>query len=304
MEAHSLSFGAVCLRCRRTQPPLDKVAEAYFGGEQLTCGNPECGRPIDYCEATLDTIGSNGIPTITLVSVGAQETFFGIELGPEEIKSVDLTKHGVPADATILGVSFTALASKCFPLLIHGNTAYPFRPGTQFKVYGLPLGSEEADGSIEVTVAWAQKDDLSNSWSYLLDAFEAMASRSWRSVILPAYSAFEVSLSPLVLEGLAKHLPSKIVDNFEGDDSFSSSTALNVLLPLLCKEAKIPELPRVIQTELNKLRKLRNRIAHEGVEKTAVNQEGAGAALCAAVFGLEYLRFVRRRLLPPPSEAK
>jgi len=120
-----------------------------------------------------------------------------------------------------------------------------------------------------------------------------MAAKRFRSVILPAFSAFEVSLSPFVLNGLRKHLPKKVKDKTR----FSSSAALNVWLPLLCKEAKLPTLPKKIQTQLNILRELRNEIAHEGLANAKVTPQSAGESLCASVFGLEYLRYIRPRLL-------
>jgi hypothetical protein len=176
---------------------------------------------------------------------------------------------------------------------------WPLALGTKFLVYGLPLSShgDPVGNTYYSLVTWAHKNDESNSWSYLLDAFEAMASKRWRSVILPSYAAFEVSLSPLVLDGLRKHFSKKVVKDFEGQDSFSSSSALNVLLPLLCKEAKLAILPEKIQTQLNILRKLRNEFVHEGLANAEVTQQSAGECLCASVFGLEYLRYIRPRLL-------
>lgn len=100
------------------------------------------------------------------------------------------------------------------------------------------------------------------------------------------------------MEGLARHVSKNVVDAFKGDKSFTSSAALNVLLPILCKEAKLPLLPEAIRGRLNQLRRLRNDMVHEGVENTAVSQEIAGESLCASVFGLEYLRYIRPRLLP------
>jgi hypothetical protein len=125
-----------------------------------------------------------------------------------------------------------------------------------------------------------------------------MAWHRWRSVFLLAYAAFEISLSPLVLAGLAKHVSKTVILAFKGEKSFSSSTALNVLLPILCKEAKLPLLPESIRGRLNELRGFRNDMVHAGVEHADVPQEVAGESLCASVFGLEYLRFIRPLLLP------
>jgi len=58
----------------------------------------------------------------------------------------------------------------------------------KFHVNGLGLSDGDENGPIEVSVAWVRKDEDTISWSYLLDASEAMASHRWRSVILPAYA--------------------------------------------------------------------------------------------------------------------
>jgi hypothetical protein len=232
------------------------------------------------------------------VSIGARETFFSITLKAGTTKEIDLTQHNIPQDATLLGIDFTSQGANCFPLLIHANRL-PLRSlDTKFHVYGLETSDGDEDGSIAVNVSWVHKNDDTISWSYLLEAFEAMASHRWRTVILPAYAAFEISLSPLVLAGLRKHVSRKVVEDFEGERSFSSSSALNVLLPILCKEAKLPLLPETIRTRLNELRRLRNQMVHEGVENMAVSQEIAGESLCASVFGLEYLRYIRPLLVP------
>jgi hypothetical protein len=295
-EGH-VEFGAVCPNCKHTQPPLKSIAPVYFEGKEIRCTNDGCKKPLDCWKATLDFIGGEGLSTILLVSVGARETFFDISLKAGTIEEIDLTQYKIPEDATLLGITFTPQGANCFPLLVHSNHVSLRSLKTKFRVYGLQTSDGDEDGSIAVSVAWVSKGNDTISWSYLLDAFEAMASHRWRSVILPAYAAFEISLSPLILAGLTKHVSKNIVDNFKGDKSFSSSSALNVLLPILCKEARLPLLPEEIRLRLNKLRGLRNHMVHEGVENTAVSQEVAGESLCASVFGLEYLRFIRPRLL-------
>jgi hypothetical protein len=277
---------------------LNVIAPLYFEGKQIRCRNEECNKPLDVWKATLDFVGGEGMPTILLVSVGAHETFFDITLEAGSIKEIDLTQHGIPEDAILLGIMFTSHGANCFPLLMHENLVSLRSLKTKFHVYGLEASDGEEGGSIAVSVAWVRTGDNTISWSYLLDAFEAMASHRWRSVILPSYAAFEIALSPLVLAGLTKHVSKGVVDSFKSEKSFSSSAALNVLLPILCKEARLPLLPEVIRGRLNELRKLRNNMVHEGVENADVSQEVAGESLCASVFGLEYLRFIRPKLLP------
>jgi hypothetical protein len=296
-EMEKIAFGAICLKCHHTQPPLDAVAERYFCGEEILCRNAECNAPVDYWESTVNWFKETSVYPTMLISLGAEEKLIEINLKPYETKQIDLTAYQIPADATLLNLVFTSERMNCIPTVIDFNRVWPRPIGTKFFLYGIPVPDVSDEGPISALVLWVHKDDESNSWSYLLDGFEAMAAKRFRSVILPAFSAFEVSLSPLVLNGLRKHLPKKVVKDFEGQDSFSSSSALNVLLPLLCKEAKLPTLPEKIQTQLNILRKLRNEIAHEGLANAEVTQRSAGESLCASVFGLEYLRYIRPRLL-------
>ena len=95
-----IEFGAVCPECRHTQPPLTSVAAPYFEDKEILCRNDDCKRPIDLWAAILDFIGGEGIPTILLLSVGARETVFDITLKAGMTKEIDLTRHGIPVDAS------------------------------------------------------------------------------------------------------------------------------------------------------------------------------------------------------------
>jgi len=81
-----IEFGAVCLSCKHTQHPLKSIERSYLEGKEIRCTNHECKKPLNYWKATLDFIGGEGIPTILLNSVGAQETFFQISLREGEVK--------------------------------------------------------------------------------------------------------------------------------------------------------------------------------------------------------------------------
>jgi hypothetical protein len=216
-QAHHLSFGAICPKCKHTQPPLTAVSSAYFQGQTINCRNIECKEPIDYWKATLDFIGGEGIPTLLLVSVGAHETTFDFPLWAGDIAPIDLTTYGIPLDATLLDISFTSYGTNCVAQLLHSHRVSLRSLPIQFNVYGFGTGEgDDLKGYVEATVAWVQKGEDNVSWSYLLDAFEAMASHRWRGVILPAYAAFEIGLSPLVLNALGKHVNQQSFTGFQG----------------------------------------------------------------------------------------
>lgn len=293
--SYSLGFGPPCPACRFTQPRLDYVAVSYFEGKQIFCSNPDCKKPLDYWRATLSVLRDPGTSEFMLLSLGAQLSGFVFPLRANEIKELNLSDYGIPADATILRLIFTPQGGSAFPLIMHYNRV-PSNPlQTKFSVYGLELPDSNPNLQTAASVTWVHKNDATVSWSHLLEAFEALAAKRWRSVILPAYMAFELSLTPLVSEGLRQHFSKTIVEDFE-NENYPSSLALNIILPLLSDCARGVRLLPEIQGQINRLRKLRNDIVHHGVQHTEVSEKTAAELLCASVFGLEYLRYVRKHV--------
>jgi hypothetical protein len=79
-------------------------------------------------------------------------------------------------------------------------------------------------------------------------------------------------------------------------EALTFNHALNVVLPYLCAELNVPQLPDNIRGALNRLRRKRNGIIHNGALGTTVTPAEAMEALCAAAFGFEYVRYVRRAM--------
>jgi hypothetical protein len=61
-----------------------------------------------------------------------------------------------------------------------------------------------------------------------------------------------------------------------------------------------PQLPDHIRGSLNRLRGLRNRVAHGGMPETPIPRSDAAECLCAAFFGVEYVRVVEQLRVPGP----
>jgi hypothetical protein len=80
-------------------------------------------------------------------------------------------------------------------------------------------------------------------------------------------------------------------------DSLTYSHALNVVLPYMAAESGAPKMPDEVRGALNKMRKKRNDIIHEGAKIAAVSAEVAIEGLCAAAFGFEYMRYAGPTLL-------
>jgi hypothetical protein len=160
-----------------------------------------------------------------------------------------------------------------------------------------PLAGDAQEAPIAASVTWVPwHDDCSESWIYLSEAFDAWASLKYWNVILPAYVAFEIALMRVVRTGMQRRLSKASISDFIRD-GLTSSVALNVILPMLCDLSNSKRLPDSIRGEINRLRKLRNDLVHDGLAKDAVSRELASEMVCATVFGFEYLRYANRSLL-------
>jgi len=72
----------------------------------------------------------------------------------------------------------------------------------------------------------------------------------------------------------------------------SYDRTLNVILPYVCGEAHIAQMPTAVRSALDRLRETRNRIVHRGAKAAAITPEIAMEGLCAAAFGFEFMRYV------------
>lgn len=274
-------------------PPLSEISGEYFTRGSVEC--QICHTHVDVWEAARSAV-QWAASFIGLQALGAHRTNFLFPLAAGEGKELDLTAYGIPKNATVLSINYTPQGGNCLPTEAHGNTPRRRIIGTTIHLYGRPIvGSSDPPGLIAVGVNWVHHDESSEAWFYLVDAMEALATRRYWHVILPAHAAVEISIMPVVRQTLEKHLSKSRVEAFS--DELSYSSALNAVLPLLCKFAKVPTLPDAILGELNRLRKLRNDFVHEGITEEAVSEKLAAEMLCASVFGFEYARYVRPQLL-------
>jgi hypothetical protein len=206
--------------------------------------------------------------------------------------SIELTNYGVPAGARILRRIYASQGGDVTAMEWHAN-APPLRfPGTVLRLIGVPLGEAPLPraGPVGINVVWIRAED-SDEWLYLVTAFEAAAARDYAPALVFAQSAIEVSMMPLIESRFRLHVSSKKVKRFT-----NYSRALNVVLPYLCGEAGLAQMPTAVHNALEKLRERRNKIIHDGTKAAAIAPADAMEGLCAAAFGFEYIRYIRPRL--------
>jgi len=157
----------------------------------------------------------------------------------------------------------------------------------------MPIGdSPPASNEVSVMATWLPSSENDSSWLSLVTAFEAYVAQKYDTSIVPANVAVESALlrfmsDYLVTKGIAK----KRLDDFL-TNAATYSHQINVLLPLLTSLTEMPVLPDQIRGALNRLRRLRNQIAHHGETDHPLTKEIAAESLTAALFGLRYVQIL------------
>jgi hypothetical protein len=290
-----MRFGTVCPACSHTMPSLESQAELYFEGKEIRCYNADCKVPVDYWAATHKLLGEELATSVGLLLLGAMHSEFSFELEPDESFKLDLSNHGIPSNATVLTLDLHTQDAdpNCYPQMLAHEL--PVSLKSKFAVYGIPLKDSQGKSTMSAEVTWVRNDDETFSWSHLVEAFQALASEQYRSVILPAYMALELTLTPLVRNSLKKFISSAAATSWV-EQQPSSSLHLNVMLPLLADRVNAKQMPVEIRGKINALRGLRNNIVHEGVSPASITKDQAQQFVCASIFGLEYLRYLHKRI--------
>ena len=296
------SFAATCPKCHYVYPPIWEAAPAYFSRGFVECS--ECNTKSDLWQTALERM--KGMPTFVprwiLMQLGATETSFTRTITANSYQAISLDTVGVPTDATVLHISYSpqgrAGEAPVFPLHWHGNS--PQRKfGNVLPLIGQPAqmgdGTVGKECPVRISVLWVHQDK-EDGWAYIVDALDALALQDNARVIVPAQSAVEVTLMPVIRELLERNSSKDYVKGFMGD-KLTFGNVINVLLPFMCAQADIPTMTEDIRGAMSKLRKLRNDLVHDGKRRASITTGEAIEALAAAVFAFEYVKFARPQLL-------
>jgi hypothetical protein len=288
-----------CPPCGAALTIQDRYTTEYFEGTSVLC--PRCGASLDWWTTVLLEIRQNFLLRQAFAPIGARHLIFPITLRSEERTHYKLSDHGVPANAKILYVNYTPEAP-IHPVEIPGGNITTRRPN-RHEVTMWPVPWENVDvadvartAKVTVSVSWVPHSPLDASWENLVTAFEAYVAADYAAAIVPANVAVEAALSVFLFDYLARYKISGTHIKPFLDDAATYGHQLNVLLPLVAEWSGAPRLPDHIRGALNRLRGLRNDIAHRGRPDVPLIQAEAAELLCAALFGFRYVGLVQSRI--------
>lgn len=227
-------------------------------------------------------------------AIGASQTRRKATIQREAAIEIDFSTWGIPPDATILSLYMTPIASEpehppLRPLFLHSNVLPVTSIPPKIWIYGSSIANHAVPASSEVQffVFWLPAGTAAIPPSHLMEAARKYSAHKHDEVVLPAHVAFESALGPPVLSAIRAFCSVEKAKEFL-DHGATLYHQLNVLVPMICHITGAPRLQDSILSLLNRLRTLRNEIAHDGHLRTPLTQDNAAEFLTASVFGYRY----------------
>jgi hypothetical protein len=285
--------------CKFALPPLKEISVEYFETGNVICS--KCGEGTDIWKSMQESARVVSYGTTDLVGFGALSSLFKFPLTKGQIQEIQFSELGIPENAVIFSILYSSNGGptfNCWPVEISRCFWLPRFYDNKVQIYGLPAAEDGEDIEVWGSVTWVHNDDDSEPWRLLAEAYEAVIARKPSRVLIPAHSAFEISLSRLIRQILERYASKGKVKEFMVKN-LTADAASNVMLPLLCAHVGVNTLPKEIAGKLSRLRSLRNDIAHEGLTDDQLELGEIKELLCASVFGFEFIRFVKSKLIEP-----
>lgn len=292
-----------CPECQTGLIVEEKFTIDYFIGATISCQH--CKKPLVWWDVILSSIKRNFSFFLAFSAIGAQSLAFRIPLEPGKREHLKFSDYGIPLDAKLLYINYTSYSnggSALLPLEVHGGVPIRHLIPNEIFLYPMPLGQGEVgkDCGASILVTWVPYVGDGESWQNLVDAFEAYGQGRYIAEIIPANVAVESKLSLLLKSFLVKFASKDNVENFL-ENAATYGHQLNIVLPLVTSTMKLPRLPDHIRGLLNRLRDLRNQLAHDGKLERPLEQNEASDLICAALFGFRYLGLIYDKLLANPN---
>lgn len=292
-QAVNLPPTVFCPECHAILP-LPTIELSYFQGDHSNC--PECDHSLDLWTAMFNSIRDWPFAWTICAAIGARSTFFVVIMTPNTRIVLDFEAHGVPANARIIEVQYTAQGGGLHPLEWHGNV--PIRDSSSLRrtLVPVPFGDQDPqDTRVAVMVSWVPEGPDDIAWENLVRAFHAYSQRQYASAIIPANIAIEVRLVRFLTDYLTQSAGKERVEDFL-DNAATHSHRLNVLLRVAANHVSAPELSETLRGHLNRLRKLRNQIAHYGRIDSELGADESAELILSAYFGFRYVELLHELL--------
>lgn len=286
----------LCKGCGKPNTIPDTFYIEYFLSNKYSAC--DCAQVADAWEQALHTIKTNFMLTNALDLINAYSTITVFELQECASYTLKFKDIGIPKDAKILHINFTPQGD-LYPLEFYGSN-YVNRNirAESVQLYPMPFGESKdvpKTSVVNALITWipATDDELKRT---MISAFEFYIREMYESAVVPANVVVETQLFYLINSELEKIVSKNTIRSFS-DNTPSYNHQLNIILPLMLANTKIPMMDEKILTALYKLRKIRNKCSHPGqANPSDLSKDSMAEYLCGALFAYHYFDFVKIQL--------
>lgn len=273
---------------------------SYMHGETHQC--TECKAEINIYQATVKTlIGQSSFIFKAASLIDTKRTVFTLQLQPETPFTLKFVDFGIPSSASITSINFTPEGGSLFPLIMQGNQIMPARYiPNELVLYPAPImrvpGEKVSETKINAFVTWTDSSNSDPSTLALLDAAYYFEQDLYEKLIVPANVAAERIIGNTCFTWLRNFSNKENTERFL-QNSATYSSQLKILLPMIISLIGAPPLQHEIKGALNRLRELRNQIAHGGSLEQPLTKRDAAELFVSAVLTSNYLTSLAPRLV-------
>jgi hypothetical protein len=310
-----------CTKCGHGFPPIREFAADYFETGSVTCAN--CGSNEDpWLFAIANWERGFALPW-ALTSIGVKYATETVLLKLRERREIDLVTLGVPPHGIVVYISLAPHFNGTEVVAVSDDLIRPAGATAKITLYGMSIekGSHAKLCVTTLCYGWMEPEEDIIAASYLADAVEALSRYYivWRAdreagartritdflirrVLLPAAAAVEIHLDRF-LGVFIRHFSSasaaaQCLRNLTGPDK------LEVILRFAVAWLHAPLISENILAAIKSLRAARNKAVHEGMGNVEASDIVLARGVSAAVFFLEYLNFLERKLMDSPPDTQ
>jgi len=227
--------------------------------------------------------------------LGVNSTLFQTKFFRDAISHFNLFEEGLPPNAFILEGNITPQGMFCSETTTNSRRlSNRFNKGGNLQLHGYadPDSAnllDEADVAIYVT--WVERSPDDTAWNNLVSAFDFYVDGDYEYSLVPANVAVESRLFRFIAKHLGAQIAKiRVTDFLENHATYGHQ--LNILLPFIVQRLRGPNMPDPLRGRLNRLRDLRNQVAHLGRCETELSKDDCAELITAALFGFRYLGYI------------
>lgn len=292
---HRISLGPQCPTCG-TRFQRDDIPAEFYAGTGTSCG--QCGAELDWWSLVRTLILDRSAFHRPLALAGANWTIATFEIEPDRNYILRLADHGIPAAARVFYMGYTPQGGGLFPIELHGNVPNRHVFPKEITLHPIRLG-DQSPSRTEVAFIACWIESRSTELDLLATALDMYARGQVIESIQPASTSVESSIGRLTYDVLRRWVPDSRVAEYLQETGYGHQ--LNVMLPAVAGLAGALPLPDKVRGQLNRLRKLRNVLAHEGRLPADPSTEEMADMLTGVVLALRYVTLVARNLSAPAT---